>query len=341
MIEAADLKLRERTEAMEEQMLSPYASKSSQTRGRKIPEEQCDMRTVYQRDRDRILHCKSFRRMMHKTQVFIQPEGDHYRTRLTHTLEVAQIARTISRALQLNEDLTEAIALGHDIGHTPFGHAGERVLARKMPGGFSHAAQSIRVVEVLEKKGQGLNLTWEVLDGIANHSISKMPSTLEGQVVRLADKMAYIHHDIDDAIRGQIIQEKELPSDCTEVLGHNVKERLNRMIRDVIAHSVMKPEIRQTPQVEEAMMRLRQFMFENVYIGSIAKAEEGKAEKLVESLVDYFREHPERLPQVYQERLSLGDSLDTAICDYVSGMSDHYAVRCYEQLFVPKGWDVY
>lgn len=336
-----DLNLRQVTEEREKAMLSPYASLSVNSRGRKRPEEACDMRTVYQRDRDRILHCKSFRRLMHKTQVFIRPEGDHYRTRLTHTLEVAQIARTISRALRLNEDLTEAIALGHDLGHTPFGHAGERVLNEKMPCGFSHDEQGIRVVEVLEKKGQGLNLTWEVLDGMANHSIHKMPSTMEGQVVRLADKMAYIHHDTDDAIRGQIIREEELPADCCDILGHNVKERLNRMIRDVIRMSMGQPEIRMTPQVQDAMMRLRQFMFDRVYIGSMAKMEEAKAERLVGGLVDWFRAHPDSLSQEAFSRREQGDSLDTIICDYVSGMSDNYAVRCFQKFYVPKAWDVY
>ena len=336
-----DLNLRQVTEEREKAMLSPYASLSVNSRGRKQPEEACDMRTVYQRDRDRILHCKSFRRLMHKTQVFIRPEGDHYRTRLTHTLEVAQIARTISRALRLNEDLTEAIALGHDLGHTPFGHAGERVLNEKMPCGFSHDEQGIRVVEVLEKKGQGLNLTWEVLDGMANHSIHKMPSTMEGQVVRLADKMAYIHHDTDDAIRGRIIREEELPADCCDILGHNVKERLNRMIRDVICMSMGQPEIRMTPQVQDAMMRLRQFMFDREYIGSMAKMEEAKAERLVGGLVDWFRVHPDSLSQEALSRREQGDSLDTIICDYVSGMSDNYAVWCFQKFYVPKAWDVY
>ncbi len=336
-----DWGLRLVTEERERATLSPYASRSAETRGRKREEEPCDMRTAYQRDRDRILHCKAFRRLMHKTQVFIRPEGDHYRTRLTHTLEVSQIARTISRALRLNEDLTEAIALGHDLGHTPFGHAGERVLDEKMPCGFSHARQGIRVVEVLEKKGQGLNLTWEVLDGMANHSIRKMPSTMEGQVVRLADKMAYIHHDTDDAIRGQIIREEELPKDCCDILGHNVKERLNRMIRDVISMSMDQPEIRMTPEVQDAMMRLRQFMFDRVYIGSLAKREEAKAERLVGELVDWFRDHPDDLSQESLSRLKLGDSLDTIICDYVSGMSDNYAVRCFQKFYVPKAWDVY
>ena len=336
-----DLNLRQVTEEREKAMLSPYASLSVNSRGRKQPEEACDMRTVYQRDRDRILHCKSFRRLMHKTQVFIRPEGDHYRTRLTHTLEVAQIARTISRALRLNEDLTEAIALGHDLGHTPFGHAGERVLNEKMPCGFSHDEQGIRVVEVLEKKGQGLNLTWEVLDGMANHSIHKMPSTMEGQVVRLADKMAYIHHDTDDAIRGRIIREEELPADCCDILGHNVKERLNRMIRDVICMSMGQPEIRMTPQVQDAMMRLRQFMFDRVYIGSMAKMEEAMAERLVGGLVDWFRVHPDSLSQEALSRREQGDSLDTIICDYVSGMSDNYAVWCFQKFYVPKAWDVY
>ena len=333
--------LREDLEKREIENLSPLAVKSAFSRGRAAEEEKCDIRTEFQRDRDRIIHSKSFRRLMHKTQVFIRPEGDHYRTRLTHTLEVAQIARTISRALRLNEDLTEAIALGHDLGHTPFGHAGERVLNEKMPCGFSHDEQGIRVVEVLEKKGQGLNLTWEVLDGMANHSIHKMPSTMEGQVVRLADKMAYIHHDTDDAIRGQIIREEELPADCCDILGHNVKERLNRMIRDVIRMSMGQPEIRMTPQVQDAMMRLRQFMFDRVYIGSMAKMEEAKAERLVGGLVDWFRAHPDSLSQEAFSRREQGDSLDTIICDYVSGMSDNYAVRCFQKFYVPKAWDVY
>lgn len=335
--------IRQTLEQEEHRRLDPRAAFSDQSRGRPIPEpeREDDVRTCFQRDTDRIVHSKSFRRLMHKTQVFLRPEGDHYRTRMTHTLEVARIARTITRALRLNEDLTEAIALGHDLGHTPFGHAGERVLDEKMPCGFSHARQGIRVVEVLEKKGQGLNLTWEVLDGMANHSIRKMPSTMEGQVVRLADKMAYIHHDTDDAIRGQIIREEELPKDCCDILGHNVKERLNRMIRDVISMSMDQPEIRMTPEVQDAMMRLRQFMFDRVYIGSLAKREEAKAERLVGKLVDWFRDHPDDLSQESLSRLKLGDSLDTIICDYVSGMSDNYAVRCFQKFYVPKAWDVY
>lgn len=335
--------IRQTLEQEEHRRLDPRAAFSDQSRGRPIPEpeREDDVRTCFQRDTDRIVHSKSFRRLMHKTQVFLRPEGDHYRTRMTHTLEVARIARTITRALRLNEDLTEAIALGHDLGHTPFGHAGERVLDEKMPCGFSHARQGIRVVEVLEKKGQGLNLTWEVLDGMANHSIRKMPSTMEGQVVRLADKMAYIHHDTDDAIRGQIIREEELPKDCCDILGHNVKERLNRMIRDVISMSMDQPEIRMTPEVQDAMMRLRQFMFDRVYIGSLAKREEAKAERLVGELVDWFRDHPDDLSQESLSRLKLGDSLDTIICDYVSGMSDNYAVRCFQKFYVPKAWDVY
>ena len=334
--------IREITEETEKMILSQYASHSADSRGRKVPEEPCDMRTVYQRDRDRILHCKAFRRMMHKTQVFLRPEGDHYRTRLTHTLEVSQIARSISRALRLNEDLTEAIALGHDIGHTPFGHAGERVLNRKMEHGFAHAAQSIRVLDVLEKDGEGLNLTWEVLDGIANHSMSRMPSTLEGQVVRLSDKMAYIHHDIDDAIRGHVIAEEDLPAGCCDILGHTVKGRLNHMIRDVITSSMGQDSISMTPQVENAMLSLRQYLFENVYINSAAKQEEGNAERMVDNLIDYYRAHPEALPEEYQKRMrELGDSLDTAICDYVSGMSDNYAVRCFQGIYIPKAWDVY
>lgn len=340
-MEFENLHLREVIQNNEDRMLSPYATRSTNTKGRKTQEEDCDIRTPFQRDRDRVLHSKSFRRLMHKTQVFIQPEGDHYRTRLTHTLEVAQIARTISRALRLNEDLTEAIALAHDLGHTPFGHAGERVLNAKMPGGFTHEKQGIRVVDVLEKEGKGLNLTWEVLDGIANHSISSMPSTLEGQVIRLADKMAYIHHDIDDAIRGQILTEEELPKESVNVLGRNVKERLNCMIRDCITNSLDQPQVAMTPEIEQAMMELRKYMFEHVYIGSVAKSEEGKAERVIVQLIDHYQQYPERLPGVYFDKLNHGGGLNEIITDYVSGMTDHYAIKQYNALFLPKGWNVY
>ncbi len=262
--------VRESMEELEKQYLSPYASLSQDTKGRDRWEPLCDIRPEYQRDRDRILHCKSFRRLKHKTQVFLAPEGDHYRTRLTHTLEVAQIARTIARSLRLNESLTEAIALGHDLGHTPFGHSGERVLNEICEEGFVHSNQSVRVVELLEKDGIGLNLTKEVRDGILNHRTSGRPSTLEGCIVRLSDKIAYINHDIDDAIRGRILVESDLPAEYTELLGGSVRDRLNNMIHDIISHSLDKPRIQMSPGMEEAMSGLRKWMFLNVYRGSVA-----------------------------------------------------------------------
>lgn len=268
--------VRESLERLEEQYLSPYASLSSRTQGRDRPEPLCDIRPEYQRDRDRILHCKSFRRLKHKTQVFLAPEGDHYRTRLTHTLEVSQIARTIAKSLRLNESLAEAIALGHDLGHTPFGHSGEAVLNRIYEGGFTHYEQSIRVVEVLEKNGRGLNLTKEVRDGILNHRTAGHPSTLEGCIVRLSDKIAYINHDIDDAIRAKLFVEEDLPREYTDVLGRSVRDRLNNMIRDIIGNSLDKPQIIMSPDMEKAMQGLRGWMFDNVYTGGLAKAEEGK-----------------------------------------------------------------
>lgn len=259
------MNIREMAEQREEEFLSEYASLSRNTRGRDIQEAQCDIRPVYQRDRDRILHCKSFRRLKHKTQVFLNPQGDHYRDRLTHTLEVSQIARTIAQALRLNESLTEAIAMGHDIGHTPFGHAGERALNRVCPDGFIHSEQSIRVVELLEKKGRGLNLTWEVRDGIRNHRTSGHPATLEGKVVRLSDKIAYINHDIDDAERAGILREEDIPLEYRQVLGSTIKERLNTMIHDIVSNSQGKPDICQSPEVGLAMKNIRKFMFQNVY----------------------------------------------------------------------------
>ena len=279
------MNLREMTEQRERETLSPYAALSSESKGRLRPLEPCGIRTCYQRDIDRIVHSKSFRRLMHKTQVFLQPEGDHYRTRMTHTLEVARIARTIARGLRLNEDLTEAIALGHDLGHTPFGHAGERVLNRICPEGFRHADQSVRTVEFLEKNGRGLNLTWEVRDGIRNHGTSRMPSTLEGKVVRLADKIAYINHDIDDSLRAGIFREEDIPAEFTEVLGHSVRDRLNTLILDVISHSRNKPEIGMSEKIYETAMRLRAWLFENVYRNSVPKAEEGKAEEMFHCLM--------------------------------------------------------
>ena len=271
------MNIREMREAWEADYLSPYASLSRNTKGRDREEAPCDIRTVYQRDRDRILHCKSFRRLKHKTQVFLAPEGDHYRTRLTHTLEVAQIARTISRALQLNEDLTEAIALGHDLGHTPFGHSGERILDELCPYGFAHYKQSVRVVEVLEKNGNGLNLTWEVRNGIMNHRTSGNPSTLEGQVVRFSDKIAYIHHDMDDAQRAGIITEDDIPVTMRTFLGYTTRERLNTFVHNIIENSMDKDSISMSPDVFEAMMELRALMFRNVYENPVAKKEEDKA----------------------------------------------------------------
>ena len=317
---------REMLEKMEEDCLSPYAALSRNTQGRDRPEPLCDMRPEYQRDRDRILHCKSFRRLKHKTQVFLAPEGDHYRTRLTHTLEVSQIARTIAKTLRLNESLTEAIALGHDLGHTPFGHSGEFVLNRICEDGFVHAVQSVRVVEVLEKDGQGLNLTKEVRDGILNHRTSGHPSTLEGAIVRLSDKIAYINHDIDDAIRAKIFTEKDLPREYTQVLGESVRDRLNNMIHDVIAQSMDKPAILMSADVEKAMQGLRVWMFANVYSGSVAKSEEKKAQQLIETLYSYYIRHADELPDEYQRLMSeRGEKKSRVVCDYIAGMSDSYA----------------
>ena len=284
------MNIREMREDWEARFLSPYASLSRNTQGRDVWEDPCDIRPVYQRDRDRILHCKAFRRLKHKTQVFLAPEGDHYRTRLTHTLEVAQIARTIARSLRLNEDLTEAIALGHDLGHTPFGHSGERILDEVCLDGFAHYKQSVRVVEVLENDGRGLNLTKEVRDGILNHRTSGHPSTLEGGIVRFSDKIAYINHDIDDAIRGRIFREEGLPECYTSVLGHSVRERLNTMIHDIILNSMDQPVIRMSPGMEEAMQGLRSWLFEHVYMNEIPKAEEGKAQQMIASLYRYYME---------------------------------------------------
>ena len=338
------MNLREQREELEKIMLASPASWSVNSRGRDIPEEPCDIRTCYQRDRDRILHCKSFRRMKHKTQVFISPEGDHYRTRLTHTLEVSQIARTIGRALRLNEDLIEAIALSHDLGHAPFGHAGERVLNECNPHGFAHNEQSVRVVEKLEDRGRGhargLNLTWEVRDGILNHSMSRMPSTAEGKVVRYADKIAYINHDIDDAIRGQVITEEDLPRELLEILGFTFQERIDHLIHDVIQNSMQAGDVCMSGITERAMRDLRTAMFHSVYIGSEAKKEEGKAEALVRSLYRKMKEKPELLPQEYLDSMAAGEDEDTVICDYISSMSDNYAMRIYEALFVPKGWSI-
>lgn len=331
--------IREKQEELEKQNLSPYASLSVNSLGRDRWEEECDVRTVYQRDRDRILHCKSFRRLKHKTQVFLDPEGDHYRTRLTHTLEVSQIARSISRALRLNEDLTEAIALGHDLGHTPFGHAGERALNEVCSDGFAHYKQSIRVVEFLEKDGKGLNLTKEVRDGILNHRTAGNPSTLEGKVVRIADKIAYINHDIDDAIRAGIFTEDYIPREYAEVLGYTTKARLNTMINDIIRQSEDKPDIIMSEEVEWAMKNLRKFMFESLYTNPKAKSEEKKARKLLIELYGYYLENIQELPETYikimEER---NEKPERIVCDYIAGMSDSYCVSKFSDIFIPMSW---
>lgn len=330
--------IREQLEELEFQNLSPYASFSRNTKGRDREEAPCDIRPAYQRDRDRIIHSKSFRRLKHKTQVFLSPVGDHYRTRLTHTLEVAQIARTAAKALHLNEELTEAIALGHDLGHTPFGHTGEDVLNRVCSEGFAHYKQSIRVVERLEKNGRGLNLTWEVRDGIANHRTSGHPHTLEGAIVRLSDKIAYINHDVDDAIRAGILKEEMLPKDCTDILGHTVRERLNCLIHSMIENSIGKPQILMAPEVETAMRDLRAYMFENVYTNMDSKREEPKAKHLLEELFYYYMEHTDLLPYEYLTLMEQGDSRERVVCDYIAGMSDSYAIEQFNELFVPKAW---
>ncbi len=331
--------IREYYEELEEKVLSPYAALSRKSKGRLHPTLKCDIRTEFQRDRDRILHCKSFRRLKHKTQVFIAPEGDHYRTRLTHTLEVSQIARTISRALRLNEDLTEAIALGHDLGHTPFGHIGERCLNKICSTGFQHNVNSLRVVDITEN-GRGLNLTWEVRDGILNHTKSGKPSTLEGQVVSLADRIAYINHDIDDAIRAEVIRQGDLPSGCIEILGETHGMRIDTMISDIINNSMDKTKVSMSPLIADATTQLRQFMFERVYIHSIAKAEEEKAYHVIEQLYGYFYKNLRKLPvEVYQHLDTHGK--DQVVCDYIAGMTDRYAIKMYQELFIPSSWRHY
>lgn len=344
MIQSKDSErnLRQKQELREHEILSQYASFADETLGRDRHETQCDIRTDYQRDRDRILHSKAFRRLKQKTQVFLAPEGDHYRTRMTHTLEVAQNARTIARALQLNEDLTEAIALGHDLGHTPFGHAGERALNRitKGLGGFHHNQQSVRVVERLEKDGMGLNLTKEVRDGILKHQTKLTPMTLEGKIVRLSDKIAYINSDIDDSIRAGIIREEEIPYWLTDVLGYSTNKRLNTLVHDIVKHSEGKNEICMSPEVEKAMFSLRQFMYENVYTNPLAKGEEEKVEKMIEQLYDYYIHHTDDLPEEFLALMLLGETPERTVCDFIACMSDRYAVNLYKEIMIPKAWSV-
>ena len=330
------MSIRENLERMEEISLSPFATLSVNSRGRDREEPQCDIRPVFQRDRDRILHCKSFRRLKHKTQVFLSPKGDHYRTRLTHTLEVSQNARTIAKALRLNEDLVEAIALGHDLGHTPFGHAGERILNELCEEGYRHNEQSVRIVEKLEKDGKGLNLTWEVRDGILNHQTSMMPHTLEGKIVRLSDKIAYINHDIDDAIRAKVMSEEDIPLEIRKVLGMTTKERLNTLIHNIIMNSMGKNDIVMSEEIGGAMQDLRKFMFQKVYTNPAAKGEEAKAERLLCELYAHYMGQIEILPEQYQRMHSEGEKKERVVCDYISGMTDQYAVAKYREFFLPK-----
>ena len=331
--------IRERTEQIERETLSPFACLSAESRGRERSISPCDMRTEFQRDIDRIVHTKAFRRLMHKTQVFLQPEGDHYRTRMTHTFEVARIARTIARGLRLNEDLTEAVALGHDLGHTPFGHAGERVLDEIMPGGFRHYEQSLRVVDKLENGGDGLNLTKEVRNGIVCHTKGTPAFTLEGQIVRFADHIAYINHDIDDAMRGGILYPTDLPAHLCQLLGYTHGERIDTLTADIISASQGKSAIVQTPEIGEAMAELKEFMFESVYRNPVAKGQEGKAQDMIRSLFEYYRKNTDKLPSDCQDTL-IREGADRAVCDYIAGMTDNFAVECYSNAFIPLAWTV-
>jgi len=321
----------------EKNTLSPYAFLTANTRGRDKEYVPCDMRTEFQRDRDRIIHSQSFRRLMNKTQVFLAPAGDHYRTRLTHTLEVSQIARIIARALRLNEDLTEAAALGHDLGHTPFGHSGEAAMQEFFSKDFTHYKQSLRVVEKLENDGNGLNLTWEVRDAIVNHTGKCMASTLEGIVIKYADRIAYINHDIDDACRAGILCKEDIPRDLCEVLGETHSKRINTMVSAVIRASTDRNEIRMSPEVQDATDRLRAFMFDAVYTNPVAKAQDGRAKEMLGQLFSHFVKHPEQMPGLYQRNVEL-DGVERCVCDFISGMTDRYAIETYKELFIPKVW---
>ena len=330
---------REMWEKREKETLSPYAMLSVNSKGRKKPEIESDTRTVFCRDRDRIIHSKAFRRLKHKTQVFLSPTGDHYRTRLTHTFEVSQISRTIARCLGLNEDLTEAIALGHDLGHTPFGHAGERVLNEICPFRFYHNEQSLRVCTDLEKEGEGLNLTHEVLDGILCHTGGKIADTLEGQLVRLADKIAYINHDIDDAVRAGLLKESDLPQRATELLGQGHTARINSMVMGTINGSLDKPYIAMTDESGEGFDLLHTFLFSEIYVDSRAKDEESKAQGIIETIYGYYTKNPAKMPSEYIGIIQK-DGVERAVADYVSSMTDRFAVDLFAQLFIPKSWDI-
>ena len=332
--------IREEMEKREHMLLCSHAAFSDESAGRDSPEAQCDIRPVYQRDRDRILHSRAFRRLKNKTQVFLTPKGDHYRTRMSHTLEVSQNARTIAKALRLNEDLVEAIALGHDLGHAPFGHTGELMLNSLCDGGFRHNEQSVRIVEKLEKHGKGLNLTREVRDGILNHQMSSMPKTLEGRIVRLSDKIAYINHDVDDAIRAGILGEEDIPVRFREVLGTSVRMRLNTLIHNIVTNSMGKDDIRMSPEVEQAMKGLRQYMFEHLYHNPVAKGEEDKAKELLERLFCFYMKQPQQMPQQFVQMIAEGEKKDRAVCDYIAGMTDQYAIAKFGDYFVPAQWQV-
>ena len=333
--------VREELERLEHRRLNPLAAFADRSKGRPRYEEprEEDVRTCYQRDIDRIVHSKAFRRLMHKTQVFLQPEGDHYRTRMTHTLEVARIASTITRALGLNEDLAEAIAMGHDLGHTPFGHAGEVALTRCLGKPFRHNEQSLRVVDYLEKDGMGLNLTHEVRNGILCHTGDPWPETLEGIIVRRSDQIAYVNHDIDDAIRAGILTDSDIPTAITDVLGHDHRTRINTLVTDAIRVSREVGTVMLSPPVEKALKDLRSFMFENVYRNPIAKGEESKAQDMLQRMFEYYIRNPEALPEDFQPQLSF-DGMERTVCDYIAGMTDNYAVDKYTQIFIPAGWNV-
>ena len=328
---------REISEQNERLMLCNKAMFSSETAGRKLPETESDLRTCYQRDRDRIIHCKAFRRLKHKTQVFLSPESDHYRTRLTHTLEVAQIARTIARALRLNEDLTEAIALGHDLGHTPFGHAGERALQELTNTGFTHYEQSVRVCEKIEKNGKGLNLTAEVLDGILHHTRGEEAHTLEGRIVRTADRVAYINHDIDDAVRAGVIAESDIPRDIAAALGDTKSRRINTLVEAIVKNS--DDTIKMDAETEKYYDKLHEFLFESVYKNPVAKSEETKVSGIVEGLIKYFFKNPEKMPEEYL-KIAAAEGKERAVTDYIAGMTDHYAVTVFSDIYIPKAWSI-
>ena len=330
------MNVRQMLEKREEETLSPYAMLSKNSKGRRVKVEKCDLRTEFQRDRDKILHSKSFRRLKHKTQVFLTPEGDHYRTRLTHTLEVSQIGRTIARALSLNEDLTEAIALGHDLGHTPFGHSGERGLDKICPNGFKHNQQSLRVVDILEKDGEGMNLTFEVRDGILTHTDDVMPKTTEGQIIRLADRIAYINHDIDDSIRAGVISYSDIPDEFKNFYGNSRADRISSMIHSVVENSKDSPEIRMDDKSYQMLMKLREFMFERVYMNPFVRAEEQRAHNIISELYYHFLKHPDAMPTDYVK----GDPHQD-VCDYIAGMTDTYCVHKFNELFVPKSFTVF